>query len=382
MGHSFKILSVLFVALISSATTYWLIKRNTGHSSLERPTDFSKMSAGCVLVAPFLELHPEEFKPHFKPRMFLVNKRTKKTVKSWSADYPIAMGEIDDKGRLWFMTKILWQRFSSAEITAVDTSSKVIETTTLKNLGSDFDLTPSGVITAQHYLSRVQTPKTNEEFKFHRIVEIDLKTQSILWEYDLKKMHPELFKDVSEQQFRGLDMTHVNSIRYIAKNPFTNVPAVLIIIRNISRVLLIEKHSKKVLWMSDLRFEYPHDARILENGNLLVFNNRKFSAYSTAEQVDMINNATVWGYRSFTENEFHSPIMGSAQRLDNGNTLLTQGTRGHVVEVTAEGEAVWEYFQTFEIFDRRSGWPLVPLFRVEQYDPAFVERLGWGDICS
>ncbi len=35
--------------------------------------------------------------------------------------------------------------------------------------------------------------------------------------------------------------------------------------------------------------------------------------------------------------------MSAAQRLENGNTLITEGAAGRVFEVTPENEIVWEY---------------------------------------
>jgi hypothetical protein len=41
--------------------------------------------------------------------------------------------------------------------------------------------------------------------------------------------------------------------------------------------------------------------------------------------------------------KFYSSIVSSAQRLPNGNTLITEGVDGRVFEVTREHEIVWEY---------------------------------------
>ena len=38
-----------------------------------------------------------------------------------------------------------------------------------------------------------------------------------------------------------------------------------------------------------------------------------------------------------------APFISSAQRLPNGNTLITEGSDGRVFEVTREHEIVWEY---------------------------------------
>jgi hypothetical protein len=41
--------------------------------------------------------------------------------------------------------------------------------------------------------------------------------------------------------------------------------------------------------------------------------------------------------------KFYSPFISSAQRLPNGNTLITEGSDGRIIEVTAGHEIVWEY---------------------------------------
>ena len=40
---------------------------------------------------------------------------------------------------------------------------------------------------------------------------------------------------------------------------------------------------------------------------------------------------------------FYSTFVSSAQRLPNGNTLITEGVVGRVFEVTPGNEIVWEY---------------------------------------
>jgi hypothetical protein len=41
--------------------------------------------------------------------------------------------------------------------------------------------------------------------------------------------------------------------------------------------------------------------------------------------------------------------LGSAQRLPNGNTLITSGIQGIVLEVTPDKEIVWEYVNTYQV---------------------------------
>jgi hypothetical protein len=48
----------------------------------------------------------------------------------------------------------------------------------------------------------------------------------------------------------------------------------------------------------------------------------------------------VWSY---TNPRFFSTNISSAQRLPNGDTLVTAGAGGRMCEVTREGAIVWEY---------------------------------------
>jgi hypothetical protein len=41
---------------------------------------------------------------------------------------------------------------------------------------------------------------------------------------------------------------------------------------------------------------------------------------------------------------FESRVLGSCQRLANGNTLITESTAGRALEVRPDGKIVWEYF--------------------------------------
>ena len=44
---------------------------------------------------------------------------------------------------------------------------------------------------------------------------------------------------------------------------------------------------------------------------------------------------------------FYSPFISGAQRLVNGNTLITEGSGGRVIEVTPQHEIVWEFISPY-----------------------------------
>lgn len=96
-------------------------------------------------------------------------------------------------------------------------------------------------------------------------------------------------------------------------------------------------------------FSGQHHVQLLENGNLLLFDNGNADSDHPARaleyQLDQENflATLVW---SFTDrHERTAPAMGSVQRLANGNTLIGWGTAPstgeNITEVSASGEVVF-----------------------------------------
>jgi outer membrane protein assembly factor BamB len=62
-------------------------------------------------------------------------------------------------------------------------------------------------------------------------------------------------------------------------------------------------------------------------------------------EINPVTLELVWSY---TNPRFFSTNISGAQRLPNGNTLITAGAGGRMFEVTKEGAIVWEYmYPTF-----------------------------------
>jgi outer membrane protein assembly factor BamB len=57
-------------------------------------------------------------------------------------------------------------------------------------------------------------------------------------------------------------------------------------------------------------------------------------------EIDPVTVKLVWSYTAPT---FFATNISGAQRLPNGNTLVTEGPDGRVFEVTTQGAIVWEY---------------------------------------
>ena len=57
-------------------------------------------------------------------------------------------------------------------------------------------------------------------------------------------------------------------------------------------------------------------------------------------EINPVTLELVWSYAG---PRFFSSNISGAQRLPNGNTLITEGANGRLFEVTKEGKIVWEY---------------------------------------
>lgn len=98
-------------------------------------------------------------------------------------------------------------------------------------------------------------------------------------------------------------------------------------------------------------------------GNILVFNNGL--PYSQVLEFNPTNGKLVWEYSATAlgygknhsiAHSFFSGTVSSAQRLPNGNTLITEGNDGRIFEVTPELETVWEYIVPFMWYGTASGF--------------------------
>jgi hypothetical protein len=156
------------------------------------------------------------------------------------------------------------------------------------------------------------------------------------------------------------DWTHVNSCVYLPHEE-----AVVISIRNLSRIIKIDYNSGEIIWsvgkrlasgeaaMGDGLFDSQHAASILTNGHLLLYDNRGNDltldpSNSRVLEIAFDNpqnpNSTsvAWRYNL----PYFASIYGDADRLANGNTLITGAPKAdpdrRIHEVTADGTTVWE----------------------------------------
>ncbi len=160
-------------------------------------------------------------------------------------------------------------------------------------------------------------------------------------------------------QVRNGDLLHTNALDYVdaaiaERFPFTKEGQLLVSFRNISTIALIDPKTEKVVWAERGTWHMQHDPDFLENGNILIFDNRgNYNSLQKTRILEFNPNTMeiVWSYQGTKQDTFISHASSSQQRLPNGNTLITETYAGRLFEVTVDGTIVWEYFSPFRSAD-------------------------------
>ncbi len=153
------------------------------------------------------------------------------------------------------------------------------------------------------------------------------------------------------------DVTHINSA---FEDPDGNIA---ISVRQFDEVANIDMTTGEVVWvlggekspynqftiLDDPQngFSHQHHATILENGNVMVFDNGNLhdDQHSRAVEYELdfeeMTATLVWSYTP--PEEFYTPTLGSTQRLPDGNTLINWAIRrpGTIEVVTADNDVIF-----------------------------------------
>ena len=217
------------------------------------------------------------------------------------------------------------------------------------------------------------------------------------------------------------DWMHINSMSVLGPNKWYDAgderfhpDNIIWDSRDMNIIAIISKASGKIVWKMGPDYTQSRELRLIGQiigqhhahfiprglpgeGNLLVFDNGGFAGYglpgpttkeglkayrrdhSRVLEINPVTLEILWQYTPqtagfaapFQSHYFYSPLVSSAQRLANGNTLITEGCSGRIIEVTADKEIVWEYINPY--FDQQNGLNLI--YRAYRYPYSYVPQL-------
>lgn len=181
------------------------------------------------------------------------------------------------------------------------------------------------------------------------------------------------------QQVRG-DILHTNTIelldgRLAHRSPAFREGNVLISILRLDTICIVDLGAESVVWAMGGLWRMQHQPTVLENGNMLLFDNYHAPGQSEVIEFDPFSQDVIWSYTGTAQEPFHTALCGSSERLPNGNTLISESNNGRAFEVTPDDQIVWEFYNP-----HRAGADnefIATLFEVIRLGPDF--GLGWLD---
>jgi hypothetical protein len=150
---------------------------------------------------------------------------------------------------------------------------------------------------------------------------------------------------------RPPDYHHLNTVEVLPENELGRSDRrfragnILIGMRDVNLIAILDQddHSVQWSWGAD-QLEGVHMPTMLADGNILVYDNGVRRKSTRILELVPSSGEIVWKYQGTPPESFYSELRGSNQRLPNGNTLIAESDRGHVLEVTPAGETVWEFW--------------------------------------
>jgi len=148
------------------------------------------------------------------------------------------------------------------------------------------------------------------------------------------------------------DVFHTNSVNVFREMPDVQIRSfrpgeVLVSILKLNIIAVLDMDQERIVWAYKGSFKLQHDAQLLPNGHVLLFDNRGLGTRSRILELDVAGGEPAWEYPGADHESFYSETRGLVQRFDNGNTLITEGSDGRMLEVTPVHEIVWEYISPY-----------------------------------
>lgn len=174
------------------------------------------------------------------------------------------------------------------------------------------------------------------------------------------------------------DYFHANAARWmpfedlVGSDPLYGRDNILVTLRHQDVVAVIDWKKQRIVWTWGRgQLALPHEASWLPNGNMLIFDNGNTRRpWSRIIELDPRTGKIEWEYHAADRGDFYSPGRGTAQRLPNGNTLVSYSSAGEAFEVDQSGRQVWRFLSPYL---SHTGARLA--LRMKRYDTAMVETV-------
>ena len=150
--------------------------------------------------------------------------------------------------------------------------------------------------------------------------------------------HADLIQPIADAGdiFHSNTVTRLTAQRY---RPFAD-GQLLISVREIDLIAILDLDAELITWAQRGPWSRQHEPVLLDDGSILLFDNLGArDGASRVLEVDPMTGEVTWEFDGLNSRE-----AGSVQRLVNGNTLISESERGRALEITPDGDIVWEFW--------------------------------------
>ncbi len=144
---------------------------------------------------------------------------------------------------------------------------------------------------------------------------------------------------------------------------------VLVSILHLDLVGVVDMDAGRMAWALTSLWRQQHQPTMLDNGNMLVFDNLGNAGKTRILELDPFTQQIHWVYTGTPENTLCSKDCGSSAGLPNGNVLITESNTGRALEVTRDKRVVWEFYNPHRAGP--DGELIATLFEVVRLEPDF-----------
>lgn len=256
----------------------------------------------------------------------------------------------------------------------------------------DFQILESGNLII-NTITESMCPALGPELKRHPYIIEITREKDLVWEWrgeehlaELEELlPPEGWRHVMERA-RGrfaFDWAHNNTLQVIPPNaawekekagggPERFKPGNFFIsYRSNDVIAVVDRGTGRIVWAwGPGQLDGQHKPHMLEDGRVLVFDNGPLRGHSRVIELDPLTGDIEWEYTADPKETFLSRAISGAQRLPNGNTLVCEGGKGRLFEVTRQKEVVWEFVNPYHSENARPA-----IYRCLRYSPEYVRPL-------
>ena len=99
------------------------------------------------------------------------------------------------------------------------------------------------------------------------------------------------------------------------------------------------------IFLDEINFSQQHSVQLTESGNLIFFDNARYQdpEFSRCVEVSVDDSGPILIWEHVLPDSMFTGSRGECDRLSNGNSLITAGRTGNVLEVNSNNDVTMAF---------------------------------------